>query len=298
MIEDEDKVDEVEIDDEDVDIDDIEDEIVDPEIERQALADGWKPKEDWKGHPDAWKPADEYVRVGQTVLPIIQSRLKKSYSKIDELEQELARQGTDFDERTERLNRMHAVALDRQKAQITESFGDKKRAAVAEGNVDAYDEADKAEREALETLEEDVKKAEPEKKKTDDPYADVPADVKEAFQEWVADNQWFMNDNVLGAYAGDVQQRMMRDTPGMSIKEVLQETTRLTREKFPEKFGRPNGKRRPSVEGGSRRGGNTDTRGEHDLPPEALKEAREYIKEGVFKTVGDYAKMYFKQPGT
>src|SRR5215831_226063 len=61
------------------------------EVERQAKDMGWQPKENWKGNPDNWVDAGEFVRRGETFVPFLQHQRKKL---LGDLEQErAARQG-------------------------------------------------------------------------------------------------------------------------------------------------------------------------------------------------------------
>ena len=43
------------------------------EVETRALAMGWQPKEQFKGDPSKWRPAEEYVQRGEELLPIVQA---------------------------------------------------------------------------------------------------------------------------------------------------------------------------------------------------------------------------------
>ena len=61
---------------------------VSPETETKARDMGWMPKEQWvrSGRdPEAHRPANEFLRRGEEVLPIIKSRAQKAEAKVHSL---------------------------------------------------------------------------------------------------------------------------------------------------------------------------------------------------------------------
>lgn len=72
------------------------------EVERRAAEMGWQPKDQWKGNPDNWVDAGEFVKRGETFVPFLQHDRKKLKTELEterqarlRLEQELSevRQG-------------------------------------------------------------------------------------------------------------------------------------------------------------------------------------------------------------
>lgn len=52
--------------------------VVDPqEVEQEARKMGWVEEELWKGDPDKWRPAEEFVERGKNIVPILRDRLEK-----------------------------------------------------------------------------------------------------------------------------------------------------------------------------------------------------------------------------
>ena len=47
------------------------------EIEEEARKLGWVKQEEWKGDPDKWRPAEEFVERGRNIVPIMRERLEK-----------------------------------------------------------------------------------------------------------------------------------------------------------------------------------------------------------------------------
>ena len=63
------------------------------EIEQKAMKMGWTPKDQFKGSPDKWRPADEFVERGENMLPIIKAQVKRQDREIAELKETLQKFG-------------------------------------------------------------------------------------------------------------------------------------------------------------------------------------------------------------
>src|SRR5216683_1551603 len=53
------------------------------EAEQKARNMGWQPKEQWKGNPDNWVAADEFVKRGDTFVPFLQHDRKRLKTELD-----------------------------------------------------------------------------------------------------------------------------------------------------------------------------------------------------------------------
>src|SRR6267142_2694179 len=53
------------------------------EVQHQARDMGWQPKEQWKGNPDNWVDAPEFVKRGETFVPFLQHERKKLKGELD-----------------------------------------------------------------------------------------------------------------------------------------------------------------------------------------------------------------------
>src|SRR5690606_35489735 len=47
------------------------------DYEAQAKSMGWVPQDEWKGDPDKWTDAQEYVERGEQVLPILRANNRR-----------------------------------------------------------------------------------------------------------------------------------------------------------------------------------------------------------------------------
>jgi len=274
------------------------------EMETKARDMGWVPQSEWRGSPDAWRPADQFVKRGEEVLPIVKSRADRAERKVAELEttvKELpnkirAEVEQSFNERLKRMEGMNRIALERQRESIWSQFEEKKRAAVADGNVQAYEKHVQDQHRALAEFQgepEGEEEAEPAKPNGKDvaPAVQTPP----AVQQWIGDNAWFNRDPVMTAFATEEHGRLMREMPGLSVEENLKRTREATMDKFPERFGlspqqKPTASQHaPAVEGGGRQAQASQSRARvwNDLPPEAKSAAEKYIRDdGLFLPKG------------
>lgn len=275
---------------------------VDASVEREARDMGWVPQEEWRGNPDAWRPADEFVKRGQEVLPIVRSNLERERRKVSDLEKRIQDVQNTYEERFRRMEAMSNRALELQKQKFWQEMEDRKAQAVSEGDTEAYERFKKAQMDGLDDF--DIPEPEPQKKPAEAP--EVPQEV----QKWVERNPWFTNQR----YATVIQaahayhQELLAEKPYLSLEENLAEVERFAKEKFPEKFGGeakkepPKKAHAPSYEGGGRQpiASGSDKKGWNDLPAEAKAAGQKYIEKGWF---GDdpkaakqkYAEEYWSQ---
>ena len=62
-----------------------------PEVETRARALGWTDKDSFRGDPNKWIPADEFVRRGEEVMPILRQNNKALERKLAEQASEMRR---------------------------------------------------------------------------------------------------------------------------------------------------------------------------------------------------------------
>lgn len=241
------------------------------DYEGEARKSGWAPKDEWKGDPDDWKTARQFVEYGE--------------------------EKAEYDTRIERLeksNRKAEAALKRQRDERLASLKAQKQAAVKAGNVEQVDAID----ERIDAI-----KAEAE----DDAEKSADEDSFEVVADWQLENKWYGTDKAMSDYAATISEGYANKHPGSSMKANLAYTEKKVREKFPDydwtgkaslrkadDDTRANGHAR--VDGGGAFGG-SGKRGKSasDLPSEAKAAADRYIKQGLYKDREAYAKDYFNE---
>jgi len=133
----------------------------------------------------------------------------------------------------------------------------------------------------------------------------APANVYEMpeVQTWVNENPWFETNREMHNMAVSVSQAIGGANPAMPMADVLKQTAQRMRAIYPDKFGgssQPQRPSMPSVEGSASRGAavRQSTRGAAQLPPEARKQGQEFVSDGLFKNLDEYARSYFEQGDT
>lgn len=241
-----------------------------PDVEAEALKMGWSPKDQFKGDPSKWRPADEFVERGKNLLPILQATSKRQAREIDELKQSV-RQFAEFSSKAEARGAAQAMAA--LKAQRAE--------AIAAGDGATFDKAD----EAIDEL----KQAQARQAKDQGPNPD--------YVEWAKSNPWVNTDPQLLAYAEAQGEYLQRTQQDLSYPELLERVSKAVKKEFPEKFENPRRAAAPSVEGGApaaRKGGKSFA----DMPADARAACERMARNGYAdkpKEAAEFKKQYVAQ---
>lgn len=192
--------------------------------EAEAREQGWRPKEEFEGDPDKWKPAKEFVERGEL------------FGKIDHLGKELK----ETRKALKMLQEHHTKVKETEYKRAVDELKALQKRHLEEGNSDGYLEASelltdlKAEQKAREA----VSQAQ-------------PAQADPRFTSWVNDNPWYTKDLELRDYADVVGLGYANKNPGVDPEEVLKYVTAQVKSHFKDKFQNPNRVRPSAVEGNS-----------------------------------------------
>jgi hypothetical protein len=281
----------------------------DQNIEQQAKEMGWRPKDQFKGDPDKWVDAEEYVERGEHVLPIVRAerdRLRGELltrdQKFGTLQQELEAtkaivKGLEKNY-TESLTRQ----LEAQRKQLKANLKD----AVEERDTDREFEV-REQLEALTEAEKDAKKEQEENKEklngTKPPVqTSTDPELSPDFTAWKAENPWFG-----GSSAEDKKRTKaviraaedLRDDGDTSTgREFFEKATAVA------EGGNSNdsseGRKVDKVDNGNARNNSRSSSGTYaSLPAEAkaacLEDMENFVGEGkLFKTEDEWKKYYAK----
>lgn len=251
---------------------------VNTEPETKARRLGWVPKEEFKGDPDRWRPADEFLERGERILPILQRDNEKLHRRLSEVEtllkdtRDASKELLEFTSKSEQ--RAYERARQEIEARIEAAAASADTAAVREGvrNLDALNK----QHETAPPVKKDAAKKE--------------VNIDPIIQDWIEKEEWFNRDRTLNAFATDTYGDLERSKPGVSRAELLAETKRKTVEKFPEKFGinpaRDNAAAVASPNGSavSRKRG----KGYDDLPADAKSACDKFVR-----TIPGYTKEQY-----
>lgn len=228
-------------------------------VEQLARDIGWTPKDQFKGDPDQWKPADEFIRTGRDVQRTLAKDVKALKSNIDN------------------MARTNAAILQQQLADREAYWQGEYTSAIELGDRGAADNANRqaqlVQRQYAETTR--------------------PVVTNEAAEFAERNKGWFQKDPLATERAFAITETYAR--AGKSTHEQLEAAERQVRKEFPELFG--SGKTAPSVNGSGNRtaGVSSRTKSFHDLPADAQKVAKDMVDRGVIPNTDSYVKNWFKQ---
>lgn len=185
------------------------------EAEQTAWENGWRPKDQYKGDPGKWVPADIY-NARTPLFEKIEAQ-SKQIKRLEEATNNLIAHGRKMEEAG------YKRALDELRAQ--------KKEALLENDADqviAIDERIDAIRDAqAEAVRAQARQAQ-QAAETENPE----------FSAWKARNRWYDTDDVMKAAADGLGNRLAAE--GKSPSQVLQEVEKRMKDRFPEAFENPN----------------------------------------------------------
>lgn len=190
--------------------------------EADAREQGWRPKEEWDGDPDKWRPAKEFVERGEL------------FGKIDSMGKELK----ETRKALKMLQEHHTQVKEAEYKRAVAELKALQKKHLETGDSDGYLETSelltdlKAEQKAREVAAEMT---------TNQPHPD--------FVQWVNANKWYNADIEMHDYADAVGQRYASNNPGVDPHEVLAYVSKQVRNRFKEKFQNPNREKPSTVEG-------------------------------------------------
>lgn len=263
------------------------------QVEQRARDLGWASQDRWRGDPEAWKDAPEFLEVGEHLLSVSRGNVQRLEERLESERRERAQEAESWQQRFERLERMNNIAMDRQREQIVAQFESRKRQAAEVGDMDEYERAHTQQQEQLQDLEAQTKEAAP--KEPEKPQNGVSAADQRTFDEWSAQNRWYSEDMRLKGLAEGIFNEVEGEMPYASFGDKLTEVTARIKEAMPDKFGARRSAAN-AVEPGSRMTSPSKSgKMWSKLPPEAKDAGEKFIKQGLFKDQESYAKDYFAQ---
>jgi hypothetical protein len=246
------------------------------DIEERAKRMGWVPADEFRGDPENWRDAEDFVKRGEEMLGIAKERNRALDTRIQQLEDTIK----DFTEYHKTVEQRAQERAEREYKKEIQRIQEEMKAAVRDGDVNKFEVLEK-EREQLK---------EPEEVGT--PTNTPPA----AFREWHKENRWYTapgvpsaeGDKRISAYADKIALFFLEDPEfkyTAQDREFYDAVQREVEAKFPEKFeGVEAPPARGRVESGEKftprrkaRGGKTTS----DLPPEDRAQMKRFVSEGL-----------------
>ena len=234
-------------------------------IEDTARSMGWVPKDDFKGNPEDWRSAREFVDRGELIDQI--KKLSKNVKEKDKTNEQL-------------LNLLQSQAERRAQYEM-EKIKQQKFAAIQDGDVEAVEKYQQ-EYEAQANEYESFKQL---RKTIDSSASEVPNKLQPQVQEFVERNSdWFNNETAdnaaMVAYAQKKDSELAHHYPDWSLERRLYEIEKLVKTTFNDRFQNPNVMRPTMVEKPHKIAPKKRELGYKDLPQEAKK-----IINGIMRNV-------------
>lgn len=241
-----------------------------PDVEEKARKMGWTEKSEFRGDPDKWRSAEEFVERGENMLPLVKATVQRQEMKIAELERSI-KEFAEYHTRSEQL--AYGRALKDLKARQVE--------AVSVADTETFQKLDGE----IESLHQEAAASRPPSRQPDNSQDPV-------YMEWEGRNAWVNNDKTMLAYAESQGEFLFRTT-NLRGADLLDAVSKEVKAKFPDKFSNPRRDEAQSVEGATqpvRKGGKTFA----DMPREA-RDACERMETRFGIKRADYVKNYHSE---
>lgn len=223
------------------------------ELARKA---GWTPKEEFKGNPDKWKPAEDYLLFGKDNARSMSREMRGLRDQLD------------------RLSRTSATIMEDRLAAQEAHWKAIHAKAVKDDDLELAEQAMS-------------KRIEISQAKAAQPTNETPPETADFIERH---KSWFGVDPLATAHAESIAEQLARKGHPPAVQ--LREAERAVRKQFPELF--PQGKPAPGVAAPRGRTAGTTPRakGYADMPPESRAMADDYQRRhGVDKEA--FAKSYW-----
>jgi len=249
------------------------------EAEQRAKAQGWVPQAEYRGNPDNWRSAEDFLAVGDKIHAVQAERNEK-----------MAQDLTDMKRQMQAFTEHHVkVVAEAKKEAYNKAITDlkaKQREAAEDGDMAEFDRV---------TQEIEAKK--PPKTESQDTNREN-AQPDPEFIQWSAENQWYSSNPEMMDTANALGATIPTHITGRAFYD---EVTKKIKALYPDKFANLNRNQPNNVEGNASAGGQSSGKKKGktiaSLPPEARKIAEDFVSQGLFKSVDDYAKAVIDEYG-
>ena len=247
-----------------------------PEVTQEALDTGWLPEDQFKGDKKKWRPAEEWVERGRTLIPIIKTQLRTTESELANLKREFERQKKTSEKLVQMSEKVGQEAYERAKRELTQQ----QVTAVSEGDVEKWQK--------LEDEKDKLTKPEP--------VAPEPEQFNPAFNDWHKNNDWYLNDEDLTTFANAHAQQINPEGK-MDATTLYENVEKKVKELFPHKFSNPARDNLSPVDSPSQLGNDrpSDKKTYADLPADAKAMCNSFVKQGLIKSREAYVKSYYEE---
>lgn len=266
-------------------------------IEAKAKSMGWVPKEEFRGDPERFTDAAEYVRRGEEMLPIVRAenrRLQEQLNLQAQHQRQLEADARAAKEAVEALKQSNAAIAEQKRKDQQKEI----RRQLAEARKAENTELELQLEEQLEELRQPPKE-EPAKQGTQQQQT-APA-IDASTQQFMAENSWFGTDKRRTALAMAIGQELRNDPANAGLQGAAF-YAKVKEEVFKEMPLPGQARQTSKVESGSSRAGSSNGGGGSgqtysDLPADAKaaceRQASKIVGKGrAYETMADWRKAY------
>ena len=240
-----------------------------PSAEDEARNLGWRPESEYKGKPEDFISAKDFVERGKTIMPILQANNAQLQRQLtDALSDGKAREAY-FEGEVASLKVRQRKELETVRTEAIQS-GDLDKANAAQEELDAI----------------------PKVQETTDTSST-------AVNQFITENDWYRSDRVMTLFADDESTRLANEFPGLTPEQNLQRVKSAVETQFPEKFSKRTTTMAPPspVESGRKPPAKKTTNDYDSMPEDSRDACDELVGEGRVKQE-DFVKNYYKfNPG-
>jgi hypothetical protein len=279
-------------------------------VEREARSQGWKPEDQFQGKPGTWIDADEFVRKGVEIRTFTKREVERLNAALAQKDNELKEVRSTIEE----VKKYHSEMEERAIQSAIDRIKRDRKQALTDGNMALADDLE----EQIEELEKAPRLApKPTNKETQQESQpgtppQMSAEDQALSNEWAARNQWTQStdpeyEDVQAFATGKAQRLSQRKDLTLAQKFEILDSALATQ--FPSLFGEPEeqeqqpARRKAAAstsgagEGGGSRRQQQSKRGTSSLPADARAAGERFVKQGLYKSIDDYAAEYWKQSG-
>lgn len=197
------------------------------EVEQEAMAQGWVPKDQWNG-TGKWRDAEAFLDRGELFAKIdSQGReLKHALKTLDNLKDHYTKVNeTAYNNALADLKRQHKLA---------NREGDYDRADIIENQIETVERQAETFKQEIAQVKEEAQEIHPD------------------FAHWVNKNPWYASQPHMRVYADEAGKQFQKQ--GLAPAEVLKAVDAAVRKEFPNKFTNPRRDAPGSVENANSKG--------------------------------------------
>lgn len=245
------------------------------ETEKQARKMGWKPESEWKGDPPprGFVDAEEFLRVNDSVLPVVSAENRRLKEEVDRQGQEIAA----LKDGNARFKVFTDKALTRERAE--------KEDALRQLEGRRVEAINNSEGEAVVETEREIRAIEKE-------LDAIPQQARDpAIDSWLAENQWYTADPEARAVTEGLSMALRNERPDLDGRAHLDELRVRVAKAIPHKFKNPR-REEGSVEGARRTPRSTTAHTFENLPADAKREFAEFKLSIPGFTPEEYVEQY------